>query len=98
MSEDTERFLLLQKKYSKSLFWAENLNFQPITVNNLFKFSAQDRDLEYPPVPSDLKPPLASALKNVNLNTRKTSMLALKCTFLCQNRPKHTQLDMCEKE
>ena len=47
--------------YSKSLSWAENLNFLPITVNNLFKFSAQDRDLEYcknPAVSSDKKPPL----------------------------------------
>ena len=42
----------------------KNLNFLP-TVNNLFKFSAQDSDLEYLfwqyknfPVSSDLKPPL----------------------------------------
>jgi hypothetical protein len=42
------------------------LNFPPKTVNNLFKFSAQDSDLEYLcwrrkkfPVSSDLKPPLA---------------------------------------
>ena len=42
-----------------------NLNLLPKTVNNLFKFSAQDSDLEYlcwqwknSPVPSDLKPPL----------------------------------------
>ena len=43
-SEDTGRFLLLQKKYSKSLSLAENLN---LTANNLFKFSAQDNNLEY---------------------------------------------------
>ena len=55
-----------QHKYSKSLSWAENLNFPPKTVNNLFKFSAQDSDLEYlywqwkhSPVSSDLKPPSA---------------------------------------
>ena len=41
-SEETGGFLLRQNKYSKSLFWAENLNFPPKTVNNLFKFSAQD--------------------------------------------------------
>ena len=46
-SEETGGFLLLQNKYSKSLSWAENLNFLPKTVNNLFKFTAQDSDLEY---------------------------------------------------
>ena len=63
--EDTGKNLRLQHKYSKSLSWAENLNFPPKTVNNLFKFSAQDSDLEYlcwrckkSPVSSDLKPPL----------------------------------------
>jgi hypothetical protein len=42
-------------------------NFPPKSVNNLFKFSAQDSDLEYlfwqckkPPVSSELKPPLES--------------------------------------
>ena len=45
-SEDTGELLHLQSKYSKSLAWAENLNFPPKTVNNLFKFSAQDSDLE----------------------------------------------------
>ena len=41
------------------------LNFPPKTVNNLFKFSAQDSDLKYlswqrknSPVSSDLNPPL----------------------------------------
>jgi hypothetical protein len=64
-SEETGGFLFLQNKYSKSLSCAENLNFLPKSVNNLFKFSAQDSDLEYlfwrsknPPVSSDLKPPL----------------------------------------
>ena len=46
-SEDTGELLHLQHKYSKSLSWAENLNFPPKTINNLFKFSAQDSDLEY---------------------------------------------------
>ena len=36
-SEDTREFLHLQHKYSKSLSWAEKLNFLPKTVNNLFK-------------------------------------------------------------
>ena len=65
MSENTGGFLHCQNKYSKSLSWAENLNFPPKTVNNLFKFSAQDSDLEYlfwqrknSSVSSDLKPPL----------------------------------------
>ena len=64
-SEETGRFLLLQDKYSKLLSWAENLNFPPKTINNLFKFSAQDSDLKYlswrsknSPVSSDSKPPL----------------------------------------
>ena len=64
-SEETGGFLLFQNKYSRSLSWAENLNFLPKSVNNLFKFSAQDSDLENlfwrsksPPVSSDLKPPL----------------------------------------
>ena len=35
------------KNYSKSLSWAENLNFPPQTVNNIFKFSAQDSDLDF---------------------------------------------------
>ena len=35
------------KKYSKSLPWAENLNFLPTAVNNLFKFCAPDSDLKY---------------------------------------------------
>ena len=62
-SEETGEFFRCQNKYSKSLSWAENLNFPPKTVNNLFKFSAQDSDLEYlfwrsknSPVSSDLKP------------------------------------------
>ena len=37
----------LQEKYSKSLSRTWNLNFPPITVNKLFKFQAQDCDLEY---------------------------------------------------
>ena len=64
-SEDTGKNFHCQYKYSKSLPWAENLNFPPKTVNNLFKFFAQDSDLEYlcrqwknSPVSSDLKPPL----------------------------------------
>ena len=43
----------------------KKLNFPPKTVKNLFKFSTQDRDLEYlslrrnkSQVSSDLKPPL----------------------------------------
>ena len=37
----------LQNDYPKSLSWTWNLNFPPITVKNLFKFKAQDSDLEY---------------------------------------------------
>ena len=72
MSEDTGGFLHCQNKYSKSLSWAENLNFPPKSVNNLFKFSAQDSDLEYlfwqcknPPVSSDIKPPLVTITENL---------------------------------
>ena len=45
----------------------DNLNIPPKTVNNFFKFSAQNSDLECLyrrrenfPVPSDLKPPLGT--------------------------------------
>ena len=65
--EDTGNFLHCKHKYSKSISWVENLNFPPNTVNNLFKFSAQDSDLEYlfwqrknSSVSSDLKPPLVA--------------------------------------
>ena len=46
-SEDIGGFLLFLDENSKSLSWAENLDFPPKSVNNLFKFSAQDSDLEY---------------------------------------------------
>ena len=46
-SEETGGFLFFQDKYSKSLSSAENLNFPPKSVNNLYKFSAQDNALEY---------------------------------------------------
>ena len=62
-SEEAGGLLHCQDKYSKSLSWAENLNFPPKTVNKLFKFSTQDSDLEYlswqckkSPVSSDFKP------------------------------------------
>ena len=42
-SEETGGFLSLQNKYSKSLSWAENLDFPPKSENNLFKLSAQDK-------------------------------------------------------
>ena len=64
-SEDTGEFLQLQNKYSKLLYWGENLNKLFTVLDGKFKFSAQDSDLEYlfwrsknPPVSSDLKPPL----------------------------------------
>ena len=74
-SEETGEVFRCQNKYSKSLSWAENLNFLPKTVNNLFKFSAQDSDLEYlfwqrknSSVSSDLKQPLkVSYFKNAFL-------------------------------
>ena len=51
--------------YSKFLSCAENLNFPPKTVNNSFKLSTQDSNLEYLcwrrknfPVSSDLSPVL----------------------------------------
>ena len=69
-SEEAGGFLHCQDKYSKSLSWAENLNFPPKTVNKLFKFSTQDSDLEYlswqckkSPVSSDFKPPLVTLPK-----------------------------------
>ena len=64
-SSDTEGFLLLQNKYSKSLSWADNLKKLFSDIGGKFKFSAKDSDLEYlfwrcknPPVSSHLKPPL----------------------------------------
>ena len=44
MSEGTGGFFLLHKILKISILY---LDFPPITVNNLFKFSARDRDLEY---------------------------------------------------
>ena len=65
-SKEIGEFLLLQKNYSKSLSWAENLNKLFTILGGKFKFSAQDSDLKYvfwrsknPSVSSDLKPPLA---------------------------------------
>ena len=62
-SEDTEKFLCLQHKYSKSLSLFTVLGGE-------FKFSAQDSDLEYLcwrhknfQVSSDLQPPLARLSK-----------------------------------
>ena len=46
-SEIAMCFSNLQKKYSNSLSWTWNLNFPSITVNNNFKFQAQDSNLEY---------------------------------------------------
>ena len=64
-SEVTREFFCYQIKYSKSLSWTANLNFPPKPVDNLFKFSAQDSDLECLicqcrtfPISSDSKPPL----------------------------------------
>ena len=66
ISKGTLTLVTFQKKGAKSRHWAESLNFPPFAVNNWFKFSAQDSDLEYLlwssknfPVFSDLKPPLA---------------------------------------
>ena len=36
-----------KQRYSKSRLWPWNLNLSPKTVNNLFKFHAQERDLEH---------------------------------------------------
>ena len=47
MSEGTGVFLLLQKKYSKSLSWEENLNKLFTVMGGTFKFISQDRELEY---------------------------------------------------
>ena len=41
------KIFLSQKKKSKSLSWAENLNKLFTDMGGKFKFSAQDRDLEY---------------------------------------------------
>ena len=38
--------------------------FLPVTVNNLFKFQAQDSDLEYLFWSSEKKPPLVISKKN----------------------------------
>ena len=42
-----QKGMKMNSKYSKSLSWAENLNFLPKSQNNLFNFSARDSDLEY---------------------------------------------------
>ena len=46
-SEDTEKSLPLQHKYSISLSLAENLNKLFTVLGGKFKFSAQDSNLEY---------------------------------------------------
>ena len=63
---------LLQNKYSKSLSWGLNLDFPSKKVNNLFKFSVQDSNLEYlfrssknSPVSSDLKPPFQFRFRTI---------------------------------
>ena len=73
--DDTGESLHLQHQYSKSLSRAENFNFLPKTANNLFKFSAQDSDLEYLrwrckifPVSPDLKPPLVQSFAFIFLS------------------------------
>ena len=55
----------LPRKGAKSCHWADNLNFPPITVNNLFKFSTQGSDLApfigngtKVKIPYEIKPPL----------------------------------------
>ena len=65
MSEDPGGFLHCQKKYSKSLSWAKNLNKLFTVLGGEIQITAQDSDLEYfcwrcknSPVSSDLKPPL----------------------------------------
>ena len=75
-------FFRCQNKYYKSLSWAENLNFPPKILNNLFKFSAQDSDLEYlfwqlkkPSVSSDIKPPLTSWLWQKNKTRTRENIL-----------------------
>ena len=72
-SEDTAGFLLLQNRYSKSLSWAENLNELFTDLGGKFKFSAQDRNLEYIfwkskniPVSSEIIPPLIIKISKSN--------------------------------
>ena len=67
MSEDTGRFLLLQKNIPNLYPEQIKKNFQPLAVNPLFKFSAQDSNLEYLfwrsknlPVSSDIISPLTT--------------------------------------
>ena len=67
--------ILLPTKGAKSLPLTEHLNFPPITVNNLFKFSAQWSDLALfvgngtkVKIPSEIKPSLATA-RQISENT-----------------------------
>ena len=54
----------LPKKGAKSLSCAENLNFPPMTVDSLDKFSAQESDMAIVgngtkvKIPSEIKPPI----------------------------------------
>ena len=45
ISEGILNLVTLPKKGAKCRPWAESLNLPPFTVNNLFKLSAQGRDL-----------------------------------------------------
>ena len=64
-SEGILTLVPLPTKSVKSPSWTESLNFLPIQVNNLFKFSAQDSNLAHlfgngtkVKIPSDIKLPL----------------------------------------
>ena len=66
ISEGILTLVPLPAKSAKSLYWAENLNFPPLTVNSLFKFSALESNLAHivgngteVKLFSEIKPPLS---------------------------------------
>ena len=76
ISEGILYFVPLATKGAKSLPCAENLNFSPITVSNLFKSSAQWNNLALfvgngtkVKIPSEIKPPLTGHLRPMKIKS-----------------------------
>jgi hypothetical protein len=86
----------LPRKAAKALPWAENLNFPPITVNNLptqIDLALFIRNRTKIKLPFEIKPPLSSCFFGIKFNVRirKNTKLSLECIStskgkdLCRN-------------
>ena len=108
ISEGIFTLFSLPTKGAKSHPWTESLNFPPFTVNNLFKFSAQGRDLApffgngiKVKIPSEIKPPLYSTdISSLQLFFGSHScMIRCSATFLTKNYLQQTTTSkhFCQK-